>query len=69
MKGVGNDGPINILYITTARSNLAPIFNTIKKYNPRAFVTIEGVRIIDSLSSDKTHVGRHFLFRKTNKTK
>jgi len=69
VQGVGNNGPINILYITTARSNLAPLFTMIKKYNPNAFVTVEGVRIIDALSSNKTRISKRFHFRKTNKTK
>jgi len=69
VRGIGNDGPINILYITTARRTLEPLFATIKKYNPNAFITVEGVRIVDALASGKTPISKRFRFRKTNKTK
>jgi uncharacterized protein YebE (UPF0316 family) len=65
VKGVGNAGVIDILYITTQRSNLQPIFKTIKKYNPTAFITVEGIRVVNALSGESHRV----FFCKTNKTK
>lgn len=68
VKAYGNNGPINILYITTQRRNLQPLFKIIKKYNPNAFVTIEGVRVVTALSQ-KQKFKKRVRFRKTNKTK
>lgn len=68
VKGYGNTGPIHILYITTQRKNLQPLFKTIKKYNPKAFITVEGVKIVTALSN-KTSFKKRVFFRKTNKLK
>ncbi len=37
-------GPVNILFTVIKRQNLKTTIETIKKFNPRAFYTVEGVK-------------------------
>lgn len=65
VKAEGNDGPINILYITTRRKDLSSIFKIIKFHNPKAFVTVEELTIAND---DQMHHCKR-LFKKLGKTK
>mgnify|MGYP001072843122 CR=1 FL=1 len=44
IKADGESGPVNILFSVTKRERLPDALNAIKKYNPRAFYTIENVK-------------------------
>ncbi len=65
VKAEGNEGPINILYITTRRKDLSSIFKIIKFHNPSAFVTVEELTIAND---DQMH-HRKRAFKKIGKTK
>ncbi len=44
LDGEGNDGKVNILFSVVRREELPEYIRIIKKYNPQAFYTVEGVK-------------------------
>ena len=44
----GGRGPVKILYTVVRRKMLPDIVETIKKYNPKAFYTVEDLRFVSS---------------------
>lgn len=41
---VGGSGPVHIIFTVTKRSNLPHVIQNIKKFNPKAFYSIEDIR-------------------------
>ncbi len=46
--GFSDDGPINIIYLPLKRKDVPEVVKDIKRYNPKAFYTLEDVRSISS---------------------
>jgi uncharacterized protein YebE (UPF0316 family) len=44
VNAVSKEGPVNILFTVIKRGDLKKTIETIKKFNPRAFYTVEGVK-------------------------
>ncbi|MBN1568030.1 MAG: DUF2179 domain-containing protein [Acidobacteria bacterium] len=42
----GATGPVKVVFTVAERSDIEPIVNTIKKYNPNAFYSVEDVRYV-----------------------
>ncbi|MBU1017936.1 DUF2179 domain-containing protein [Patescibacteria group bacterium] len=42
-----NNHDVNLVYILTRRKNLKPLIRQIKKYNPRAFFSVEDVSVVN----------------------
>jgi uncharacterized protein YebE (UPF0316 family) len=57
----GGRGPVKILYTVIRRKMLPDIVETIKKYNPKAFYTVEDLRFVSS--SGLVPLGARKLFR------
>ena len=57
----GGRGSVKILYTVVKRKMLPEIVKTIKKYNPRAFYTVEDLRFVSS--SGSVPMGSKKLFR------
>lgn len=65
----GNDGKVNIIFTVVKRDVLPELIPTIKKFNPKAFFTIEGVkRVSDEEISFKENkgvlIGRMLTFKR-----
>jgi uncharacterized protein YebE (UPF0316 family) len=43
----GITGPVNVIYMIAKRTNVKDIISSIKKFNPKAFYTIEDVRSVN----------------------
>ena len=43
--GQGSTGPVKLVYMTVERKDIDDILKIIKKFNPKAFFSIEGVRL------------------------
>ena len=41
-----DDGPVNIIFVPLRRKDVNKITNNVKKYNPKAFYTLEDVRTV-----------------------
>lgn len=64
LDGEGNDGKINILFSVVRREELPEYIRIIKKYNPQAFYTVEGVkRVSDDEVLDQPAAFQGFLGR------
>ncbi|MBS2097639.1 DUF2179 domain-containing protein [Carboxylicivirga linearis] len=48
MDAEGSRGPVNIIYCVTKRKDIVRISEIIKKYNPKAFFTLEDIRFANS---------------------
>lgn len=46
MKAQGDDGPVNIIYVITKRKKARKVFSLIKKYHPKAFMSVEDIRVV-----------------------
>ncbi len=46
MDAEGMTGPVKIIFTVAERSNVGSIVETIKKYNPNAFYSVEDVRFV-----------------------
>ncbi len=57
----GGRGPVKILYTVIRRKMLPEIVETIRKYNPKAFYTVEDLRFVSS--SGPVPLGSKKLFR------
>ena len=57
----GGRGPVKILYTVIRRKMLPDIVKTIRKYNPKAFYTVEDLRFVSS--SGPVPLGSKKLFR------
>jgi uncharacterized protein YebE (UPF0316 family) len=57
----GGRGPVKILYTVIRRKMLPDIVETIKKYNPKAFYTVEDLRFVSS--TGPVPLGARKLFR------
>jgi uncharacterized protein YebE (UPF0316 family) len=57
----GGRGPVKILYTVIRRKMLPDIVETIRKYNPKAFYTVEDLRFVSS--SGPVPLGSKKLFR------
>lgn len=42
----GKEGPVNILFLVIKRGQMKSVVEAIKRFNPRAFYTIEGVKSV-----------------------
>lgn len=64
LDGQGNDGKINILFSVVRREELPEYIRSIKKYNPQAFYTVEGVkRVSDDEVIDQPAAFQGFMGR------
>lgn len=59
------DGPVNILFTVIKRENLKATIHAIKRYNPLAFYTVEGVKRVsdDEISDEKGFAFKRNLIR------
>nr|WP_321452151.1 DUF2179 domain-containing protein [uncultured Carboxylicivirga sp.] len=48
MDAEGSRGPVNVIYCITKRKEILRISEIIKKYNPKAFYTLEDIRFANS---------------------
>lgn len=51
----GNYGKVNIIYTVVNRSEMKLVIDTIKKFNPNAFYTVENIRYVSD--SDRINLG------------
>ena len=42
----GSEGPVSVIYLTIRRCDYEKVENLIKKYNPKAFFTLEDIRYV-----------------------
>jgi uncharacterized protein YebE (UPF0316 family) len=58
----GSDGDVNVLFMVIRRSDFATIANLIKKFNPKAFYTLEDVRLVSEgiFPNKKAGLARNF---------
>lgn len=47
VEAIGENGPVNVLYIIIKRKSSQPIVNLIKKYHAKSFFTVEDVRHVN----------------------
>jgi uncharacterized protein YebE (UPF0316 family) len=66
IKAMGSKGEVGIIYSIMNRKNLPDFLNTMQKYNPNAFYTIEDIRFVSQkvISSLQDKTRRNFLKRK-----
>ena len=50
MNATGKDGPVHIIFAVVPRSKIKHVIPLIKKFNPKAFYSIEDVRAVNSES-------------------
>lgn len=62
---VSEEGKVNILFTVIKREDLPSTLTTVKRFNPNAFYTVEGVKRV---SDDEITDERSFGFRKRLKT-
>ena len=48
VSGLGREGEVGILYIILQRKGMQEVVNIIKKFNPKAFYTIEDMRFVSN---------------------
>ena len=48
VEGMGREGEVGVLYVIIRRRALLDVINTIQKFNPKAFYTIEDMRFVSS---------------------
>ncbi len=60
---VSDEGKVNVLFTVIKRDNLVSTISAIKKYNPQAFYTVEGVKQVSDHVSDE----KGFHYRKLSK--
>jgi len=53
VQGEGRYGPVNILFLVLMRKQVNVVVDIIKEFNPKAFYTIEDVRSVSHLYTDK----------------
>jgi len=46
VRASGDDGPVDILYVVVKRKKAHKIYLLIKKYHPRAFLSVEDIRVV-----------------------
>ncbi len=69
LDGQGANGPVKIIFTLIRRKNLSQVVDMIQKYNPRAFFSVEDVRLAEAgtfpvLSRQKTFLPRFIEDRK-----
>jgi uncharacterized protein YebE (UPF0316 family) len=59
----GNEGPVNIVYSVIKRSDLNTVIEDVKKFNPRAFYSVEDVRAVSEgiFPLKRTLLGKKYL--------
>jgi hypothetical protein len=60
-------GPVKVIFTVVKRKNLPEVIATIKRFNPRAFYTIEDVRFVQETA--EIPVTRRHLFSVFSTTK
>lgn len=72
IEGLGSDGPVSILFTVISKTKLKNLVSAIKEYNPKAFFTVEDVRVakngvpVNFFGSRKGHLLQSFYwFRKS----
>ena len=46
VKARGDDGPVDIIYVVAKRKKAHKVYLLIKKYHPRAFLSVEDIRVV-----------------------
>lgn len=46
VKARGDDGPVDIIYVVAKRKKAHEVYLLIKKYHPRAFLSVEEIRVV-----------------------
>jgi uncharacterized membrane-anchored protein YitT (DUF2179 family) len=62
VKADSNNGRVNILFTVVNRDNLKTTLNTIRRFNPQAYYTVEGVKKV----SDEDIVSPSVYAKSTN---
>lgn len=67
----GSEGPVSVIYLTIRRCDYEKVENLIRKYNPKAFFTLEDIRYVSegifpqrTARKNKASLRRLPLFRK-----
>lgn len=68
-----DEGPVSIIFMALKRKNVPEVIKCVKKYNPRAFYTLEDIRTVSGEVTTFPQVGRRGnlgnLFRSQRKGK
>ena len=66
ISGLSKEGEVNILFTVIKREKLKTIIGIIKKYNPNAYYTVEGVKRVsdEDISDEKGFSFRRLIVRK-----
>ncbi len=60
IKAKGEDGPVDIIYVVAKRKRAHEVYVLIKKYHPKAFLSVEDIRVVqDSLPYIKHSIHHH----------
>jgi len=46
MRAEGDSGPVNIIYVIAKRKKAHKIYLKIKEYHPKAFLSVEDIRVV-----------------------
>jgi len=59
----GNQAPVKLIFTVVRRKKLKSVIDIIKKYNPRAFYTIEDMRFVNEEKVPLDIMGKRFLLK------
>jgi uncharacterized protein YebE (UPF0316 family) len=62
VEAIGSDGNVHVIFMVIRRSDFAIVVNLIKKFNPKAFYTLEDVKFVSEgiFPNKKTGLTRNF---------
>ena len=72
MKATGENGPVHILYVIAKRKKTHAVYSLIKKHHPKAFMSIEDIRVVQESMPYIEHSIQHkdeYSYEKVKKKK
>tara|TARA_Y100000031_G_C8059117_1_gene309772 strand:+ start:65 stop:646 length:582 start_codon:yes stop_codon:yes gene_type:complete len=66
LDAMSDEGPVHVIYITVKRKNLREMIPNVKRYNPKAFYTVEDLKCVSGnvLSQRRKSNGFKIIMRK-----